>query len=219
MPGRRWVGGGLAVCVDFRRIEGLERRPLWRKGTPTGVKRRPCSKPKHLMNQGEFLRGIGDSLGEFAVGRHLVRQLSGRARDEPPLHLDDGRPLASEPRRDVGDGAFGLDDVSAREDVHGRVSVFRPGVDREMRFRDNHDPADAEGIEFMKRHVDNRGPARTSGTDQDILDDVHFLQRVWVTTVEFDQQVSAQSVQCTPPFRPVAGCGATRGPDFFRSCL
>jgi hypothetical protein len=47
----------------------------------------------------------------------------------------------------------------------------------------------------MKRDVDDRGPARTSGTDQDIFDDVHFLQRIWVTTVEFDQQVSAQSVQ------------------------
>ena len=64
-----------------------------------------------------------------------------------------------------------------------------------MGFRDDHDPADAERIELVKRDVDDRGTARASSTDEDILDDVDFLQRVWVTTVEFDQQVSAQSVQ------------------------
>ena len=65
----------------------------------------------------------------------------------------------------------------------------------EVGFGDDHDAADAEGVELVKRDVDDRGPAGTSSTNQDVLDDVHFLQRVWVTTVEFDQQVSAQSVQ------------------------
>jgi hypothetical protein len=92
-------------------------------------------------------------------------------------------------------------------------------MDRQVRFRDDHDPADAEGIELMKRDVNDRGPACASGTNQDILDDVHFLQRVWVTTVEFDQQMSAQSVQFPTPFRPSATPRIARGAGIFSSCL
>jgi len=44
--------------------------------------------------------------------------------------------------------------------------------------------------------------------NEDVLDHVHFLERVWVTTVEFHQQVSAQCVQLTTPFRPGPARGA-----------
>ena len=147
------------------------------------------------MDQGEFLRRIGDSLVEFLIRWHLVCQLADGTGNEAALHFDHGRPLAAEAGGDIRNSSVRLDHFAAGEDVHSRVPVFRPGVNGEVRFRDDHDPADAKGVEFMKRDVDDRGPARASGSNQNVFHDVYFLQRVWVTTVEFDQQVSAQSVQ------------------------
>jgi hypothetical protein len=96
-------------------------------------------------------------------------------------------------------GLFALDPVAAGENVQGRISVFGPGVDGEMRFGHDYDPADSVGWEKMKKRPDNGGPGKSDRFDQVFFHGLQIGYNPAVTIKQLDYQMLAQPVHQVSP--------------------
>src|SRR6267142_1162813 len=133
----------------------------------------------------------------------LVDDRHRRVEEHAPLHLDDRGAFGRELLDQVVGGDLRLEDLAAGEDVHGRVPILRPRVDRQVGFCDDDDSADAERVELVEDDVDDGrlGPLRS--LDQGPLDRLKAVDGVRVAIEHLEQKVSSQSVQASgPPFDP-----------------
>jgi hypothetical protein len=96
-------------------------------------------------------------------------------------------------------GLFALDSVAAGEDIQGRIPVFGPGVDGEMRFGHDHDPADSVGWEKMKKRPDNGSPGKSDRFDQVFSHGLQIGYNPAVTIKQLDYQMLAQPVHQVSP--------------------
>lgn len=132
------------------------------------------------MNQRKFLIGIGKLLH----GRtKFVDQLPGVSGDDAPPHLKDRRLLTAKPRGDVVNSHLWPENISTGEDIHCRIPVLGPGVNRDVRFGDHHDAAHTERVELVEGGVNDGGLAGVRRGNQDLLDNFSFFQQLRVTTV------------------------------------
>jgi hypothetical protein len=68
-----------------------------------------------------------------------------------------------------------------------------------MGLGDDHDAADAEGVELVKDDVDDGGVGPLRGFDQSGLHVLEVVDGVGIAIEQLDQQVPTQRVQSVPP--------------------
>ena len=79
--------------------------------------------------------------------------------------------------------------AAAGEDIHGREPVLRPGVNRNVRFRNDDNAADAMRAEVVKDFGDHGPVSRSHRTQQQRTKSVRVLKQRRLTTVEFEKRV------------------------------
>jgi len=75
---------------------------------------------------------------------------------------------------------------SAEEEVHGGITVFGPGVDREVGLLDHDDPGDPVGLKLVKGRCDDFGPRLPGRPQKDLFDMLHRRESLGVTPVKLD---------------------------------
>src|SRR6266542_3298644 len=132
------------MCWKGLVFERRTERMAWRCPSPG-----PRTSRNHLEFFGAAIRK--DLLLHLAdLGRLRVRK-------DPAFQLDERRMAGLKFFHHILGGDLRAQRVPTSKDIHRGIAVLRPGVDREMRLRDDDDAADAEGAELMEVGTDDRG--------------------------------------------------------------
>jgi len=97
--------------------------------------------------------------------------------------------------------------AAAGEDVHGREPVFRPRMNRDVRFRNDDDAADAVRAEVVKDFGDDGPVSRAHGIEQQWAKSVRVLKQRRLTTMEFEKRVESEG---RSHFRQCSGANPAR---------
>ena len=81
------------------------------------------------------------------------------------------------------------------KDVHGCISVFRPCMDSDMGFCDDHHSTDSPGTEFMEEGLNDGASTRFHGLDEGLAHERDFFETFRVAVIEFDQGVQAEPLR------------------------
>jgi hypothetical protein len=79
-----------------------------------------------------------------------------------------------------------IDLCAAGENVERREIIFRPCVDREMRFGDHDDAGDSVGVKRVKHDIDDARLRVFGGFNHNGFDFMHIIKDFGIAVVEFD---------------------------------
>ncbi len=94
-------------------------------------------------------------------------------------------------------GHPGVNCIATGKYVHRCVPIFRPGVDCQMRFRNNHHAAHSVRIKCMKGGGHNSGSTFDGGALHVHFNAFPVIENFRVTFKKLCQNVSSQCVQCS----------------------
>lgn len=111
---------------------------------------------------------------------------------EPSSHDEELDALGLEPLAQDFDRFVDFDGPAAIEQIHGSVAVLGPGVDRVVRFLDDHRAGDAIGFELVEALGDDGGFAFHGGIAHRVADAAFLFEGALIAAVKFDQQVGSE---------------------------
>src|SRR5690625_238875 len=85
-----------------------------------------------------------------------------------------------------------VDRIAAGKDIHGRVTVFRPRVDRYVRLRNDHSTADAVRTKGVECVCNNGCTRQAYPFEKNLADTLLTVEDVPITVVELDQNLSSK---------------------------
>ena len=108
------------------------------------------------------------------------------------LHFDGGHVLGFKFFGGVVVGFPGIDFRPAGKHIQRRKIIFRPRVDRQVRFGDHDHTRDPVRIKRMEHDVDDPRLRVFGGFDHDGFDFMDIVEDFGITVVKFDQQMSSE---------------------------
>lgn len=103
--------------------------------------------------------------------------------------------FARETFNEVPIGPFQSVVVPTGKEVDGRVAVFRPGVDGEVRLRDDQETRHAEGGEMLEKSIHHFHPRFFGGSPENSLDPVRVHQTIHGTIPQFDEPMLPEDLE------------------------
>lgn len=118
--------------------------------------------------------------------------LEGGQRENTTLHFNRGHIFGFKFFRRKVIGLPGIDLRAAGEDIERSKIIFGPGMDRQMRFRDDDHSGNSMRVKRVKDHIDNAGFGDFGRLDHHGFDFVDVVENFGVALVEFDQEVASE---------------------------